>query len=48
MVYVIFMSDTVIGRVYTELEHVLAFIKSNAPHHKIEVWRNGERRGLHQ
>lgn len=47
MVYVIFLSDTVIARVYTELGHVLAFIKSGERHHKIEVWNNGERRGGH-
>lgn len=47
MVYVIFLTESAIGHVYTELEHVLAFIKSNAPHHKIEVWNKGQRRASH-
>lgn len=47
MVYIIYLTESAIGHVYTELEHVLQFLKRGKRHHRIEVWRNGEKRAEH-
>lgn len=47
MVYVIFLTESTIGHIFTELEHVLGFIKTNNRHHRIEMWSNGVKRGVH-
>jgi hypothetical protein len=47
MVFIVYITDSIVGHVFTELGHVLDYIKSGRPHTRIEVWNKGVRRGLH-
>jgi hypothetical protein len=47
MVYVIFLTESTIGHIFTELDHVLGFIKTGKRHHRIEMWNKGQKRAMH-
>ena len=47
MVFIVYITESMIGHVFTELHQVLDYIKSNKPRARIEVWNKGDRRGAH-
>lgn len=47
MVFVVYITATAVGHVFTELNHVLEFLKSGVPHHRVEVWSNNRKRAEH-
>jgi len=47
MVFIIYVTETAIVHVFTELGHVLDYLKSGNRHHHIEMWNKGVRRAEH-
>lgn len=47
MIYIVFVTESVIGHVFHELEDLLGYMKSKKRHHRIEVWNKGKLSGLH-
>jgi hypothetical protein len=47
MVFIIYVTETAIGHVFTELGHVLDYLKSGKRCRRIEMWNKGVRRAEH-
>jgi len=47
MVFIVYITETTVGHVFTELAHVLDYLKAGKRHHRIELWNKGEKRATH-
>lgn len=47
MVFIVWATENAIGHVFTELEQVLAHIKTGARYHRVELWNKNRLRGMH-
>lgn len=47
MVFIVYLTETTVGHVFTELEHLIEFIKAGTRHHRVEIWNKGVRKALH-
>lgn len=47
MVFIVWATENAIEHVFTELQHVLDYIKTGARYDRVEVWNKNRLRGLH-
>jgi hypothetical protein len=47
MVFIVYITESTVGHVFTELGHVLDYLNSGKRHHRIEMWNKGVRRAEH-